>query len=211
MRRVLVAGNGDLPPWGVLAPWLRRADTVVAADGGANRLLALGIEPHHVVGDLDSILGSTRRRIPAPRIHRRSDPNHTDLEKALDFAERRGARDFTVMGVSEGRLDHVSAALAILVERSARLAIRFVDSEFTTQVVRGRLRFRAPVGTLLSLYAPSQARGVRSKGLRWPLEGKTLRPGSRGIHNEVCSNPVEISVGGGELLVMRGHRVSPHR
>jgi len=210
MRRALVVGNSDLPPRDILDPWLQRADFIVAADGGANRLLALGITPDFVVGDMDSVLGSTRRRLPKGAFHPRKSVYRTDLEKSVEFAASRGADDVTVFGASKGRLDHVTAALAVLLEWSQRLGIRLVDEDFVTQAVRGKARFAAPIGTLVSLYAPTKARGVTTKGLRWPLKDATLQRGTLGIHNFVVSSPVEVAADSGELVVFRGQRVEPH-
>jgi thiamine pyrophosphokinase len=211
MRRALVVGNSDLPPRALLDPWLERADLVVAADGGANRLLALGIEPDVVVGDMDSVLGSTRRRLGRDRFHPRLSAYRTDLEKAIEFAATRGAGDVTVIGASKGRIDHVHATVAVLLDWSDRLRIRLVDDDFVTERVHKSARFRAPVGTLVSLYSPSEAGGVTTSGLRWALDGVTLKRGTLGIHNHVVANPVRVSVESGELLLFRGQRVEPHR
>lgn len=192
-------------------PWLARAKLVVAADGGANRLLAVGVEPDFIVGDMDSILGSTRRRIPKARILPRMSVYRTDLEKAIEFAASRGADDVTVFGASKGRLDHVHAAVALLLDWSERLTIRLVDEDFVTERVKDRVRFRAPIGTLVSLFTPTEATGVTTRGLRWELSNARLKRGTLGIHNQVESNPVEVSVRSGELVLFRGQRIEPHR
>lgn len=211
MRRVVVVANSDLPPRALIDPWLEQADTVVAADGGANRLLALGIVPDYVVGDMDSVLGSARRRVPAKRFVRRLSVLSTDLEKALEFVAQRGAHDVTVFGASKGRLDHVSAALTVLLEWSERLQLRLVDEDFVTSRVKARTRFSAPLGTLVSLLAPSVARGVTTRGLKWDLDRKNLKRGTLGIHNFVVRSPATVSVESGELLLFRGQRVEPHQ
>jgi thiamine pyrophosphokinase len=211
MRRAVVVANSDLPPHDVLRPYLEAADVVVAADGGANRLLALGIEPDAAVGDFDSLLGSTRRRLGAARLHERAEPDRTDLEKAIEFAVESGATDVTVAGASVGRLDHVLGAVAVLLDWSDRVAIRLLDADFVTERVRDRASFRAPIGTLVSLFSPTVAHGVTTQGLRWALRDATLPRGTLGVHNEVASNPVTVRVRSGELLLHRGHRVEPHR
>ncbi len=205
-----MVGNSDLPPRQIAAPWIERADLIIAADGGANRLLALGWEPDLVVGDMDSVLGSTRRRLGRRRFKAMRDPNRTDLEKALGVAHDRGCRDVSIFGVSKGRLDHVLGAVSILLAWTSKFRLRLVDEDFTTEVVRRKLRFRAPPGTVVSLWAPSGAKGVDTRGLKWRLKGATLRRGTLGIHNFVEQSPVIISVAEGDLLVMRGHWVEPH-
>lgn len=210
MRRALIVANSELPPREILEPLLSDADRIIAADGGANRLLAIGWEPHAVVGDMDSVLGSTRRLLPRAKFVLRKNPNHTDLEKALEYAVGSGCTHATVVGATVGRLDHVLAATMALLEWSGRLRLQFVDADFTTELVRRSIRFRAPKGTLVSLFAPREARGVTTRGLRWELRRKTLRPSTLGIHNYVARSPASVSVEAGELLLMRGHYVLPH-
>lgn len=208
--RVLVVGNGELPAAAVVDRWLAWADRVVAADGGANHLLRRGVQPDHVVGDMDSLLGSTRRRLGARRLRRDGNPHQTDLEKCLEFAKRQGATSVVLTGVSPGRLDHVLGHVALLVAWSTQFKVRLVDPDFETSVVGRRATFRAPLGTVISLHALQTVRDVRTKGLRWNLEGQTLEPGPRGVHNFVVSNPVQIAVGQGRLLLMRGLWQEPH-
>src|SRR4051812_4632610 len=50
--RSILCLNGDLPPPSF---FLQRDLPVVAADGAANSLLALGIRPKLIIGDLDSV------------------------------------------------------------------------------------------------------------------------------------------------------------
>lgn len=210
MRRALVVLNTELPPYPLWRRWHQGADLVVAADGGANRLLEMGLEPDAVVGDMDSVLGSTRRRLPRSAFHTRAADDATDLEKAIDFAVERGVRDVTVLEGRRRRLDHLLGHMAVLLDRGRTLTIRLVDDEFVTQPVDHVARFRAARGTIVSLFTPSVARGVSTRGLRWPLAEATLVRGTLGIHNEVVANPVEVRVRDGDLLVLRSHRVEPH-
>jgi thiamine pyrophosphokinase len=94
------------------APWTwrpehvalaRDADLLLAADGGANHLAAVGLRPAAVVGDLDSIRPGVRAWLGEQAMAPRPDQDHTDLEKTLAFAiDERGATRVTVLG-AEGR------------------------------------------------------------------------------------------------------------
>lgn len=211
MRRALVALNTELPPLELWRPWLDKADLVVGADGGADRLLALGIEADAIVGDLDSVLGSTRRRLGPAKFHRRTADTTTDLEKSLEYVHAAGCHDVTIVTGHRARLDHTLGHVAVLLEQAGHLGIRMVDHDFVTEPVLRRATFRAPIGTLVSLFAPREARGITTRGLRWPLKDARLRRGTLGIHNQVAANPVEVTVREGLLLLLRGHRVEPHR
>jgi thiamine pyrophosphokinase len=56
--------------------------------------------------------------------------------------------------------------------------------------------------SLLALGGP--ARGVRTHGLRWVLDGEDLLPGSsRGVSNEFVGSVASIELDGGVLVAIR--------
>ena len=64
---VTLVGGGDPRPEGIEEA-LKYAPTLIAADGGADRALALGFRPEAVIGDLDSLSPAARdaQRRPEP-------------------------------------------------------------------------------------------------------------------------------------------------
>jgi thiamine pyrophosphokinase len=76
-----------------------------------------------------------------------------------------------------------------------------------------RLALEGHVGDLVTLLpVAGDARGVRSQGLRYPLDAMDLRMGrSRGLSNEIVVVPAWVSLDHGTLLVVettneRGNR-----
>ena len=61
----------------------RRSSCFVAADGGADTLLAHDITAEAVIGDLDSITVQARSQMPPDRLHLVAEQNSTDFEKCL--------------------------------------------------------------------------------------------------------------------------------
>lgn len=58
-------------------------------------------------------------------------------------------------------------------------------------------------GARVSLFPMTEARDMKSKGLKWPLDGLILKPdGLVGTSNEVIGGEVEISIGSGALLTI---------
>ena len=116
VRAVLVAGS-DLR--GALdVSLLATADLLVAVDGGADALAAVGTVPHLLVGDLDSISLGARARLEAQGVEVLVLPvakDVTDTEAALRLAVERGADDIVVFGALGGpRLDHLVGNLLLL-------------------------------------------------------------------------------------------------
>ena len=53
--RAAIFVNGLVNDYTALARWLRPDDFLIGADGGTLHCLAVGRQPHVVVGDLDSL------------------------------------------------------------------------------------------------------------------------------------------------------------
>lgn len=211
MKRGLVLLDSPLPRDEILQPLVTRADYVVAADGGANLALERGIELDAVVGDLDGIWATTLARLPRRLVHRSQDPDTTDVDKAVAHAIRKGCTRITLAGASAGRLDHTLANLSMMLKYRERARLELVDDDFTTRLLERATSFRAAPGTIVSLVAVPEARGVTTRGLRWPLRDFTLTFSSRGVHNEVRRSPALVSLTAGALLLLVGHDVLRHR
>ena len=85
----LLICNGT-PPTRTLARRLAaRAELIVAADGGANIALRLGLRPDVIIGDLDSIKPASRKACASSLIIQVKRQDNTDLEKALDYLRAR--------------------------------------------------------------------------------------------------------------------------
>ena len=194
--RALVAGDRPLP---ATVEDLANDALVIGADGGGERLLAAGIEPDVVVGELDSLSAVAQKQF-SDRLVRDSAPDSSDLEKAVAWARTEGADDIVVIGWSGGRLDHTLAALALAFE-----GVQLHDDRFLVTAVAGSAEITAQPGTLFSLMALPEA-VVSVGGARWNLEQEPLTMGARGMHNEVATGGrVQVECHTGKLLLLEGN------
>lgn len=206
----LVFANGEPPSADFLASLRHRASFVVAADGGAHKALAAGFRVDAVVGDLDSVDDAVRAALPASAFHQRGRLDTTDLEKAIQFCIDHGHDTIDVVCAGGGRADHALANLSVLVRFRGQARIAIVDEQFTISLVDGREEFTGEPGTVVSLVAIGECRGVTTRGLRWDLDDFTLPFSPRGVHNEIASSPASVAVSSGDLLLFRGHWVEHH-
>ncbi len=182
---------------------------MIAADGGADHALALGVRIDLAIGDFDSISAgglATLEREDVQLERYPAEKDATDLELALDAAVARRPQRVVVVGGTGGRLDHVLGELLLF----AAAAYRDVELDAllggaTVHVVRDERRLAGRVGELVSLLAVhGPAAGVVTEGLAYPLRGETLEPGStRGISNVFAASHVRVAVGSGVLLAVR--------
>ena len=181
---------------------------VIAADSGIEVATALGLRVDLAVGDFDSVdpaaltgvlaSGAEAERHPAEK-------DATDLELALAAAVRRGARKVTVVGGAGGRLDHLLANALLLCSPSlADLEIELLPGGARLVAVHEHVTLTGEPGELVSLLPiGGTARGVRTEGLRYPLAGEDLEPGTtRGVSNVLVERSATVTLEAGTLLAV---------
>jgi thiamine pyrophosphokinase len=195
------------------AAQLAGADLVVAADSGADWLARLGIRPDVVIGDMDSLEPSTLDRLEADGVtieRHAADKDASDAELAVGRAIEAGADEVVIIGALGGdRLDHELANLLLLADagwHGSQHDLRIVRGGTSVQALHGggRLELRGARGDLVTLLSVGgDADGVRTDGLRYPLDNQPLALGrSRGLSNVLETVPASVSLERGTLLVI---------
>ncbi|MBA4370593.1 MAG: thiamine diphosphokinase [Coriobacteriaceae bacterium] len=191
---------------------LSSVELVVAADGGAALCRRLGVKPHLVVGDLDSldpleVAALEAAPIPIERHPRAKD--RTDLDLAVEAARRLGADHLVVTAAFSARLDHTLAALGCLLDAADLLAEAREpgwSAWALDATTRPDLTLRGAEGTLVSILSPEGADGVTLKGFAFPPRDSRLDPLSGlGVSNVLTSDEGIITLREGRLLVLAFH------
>ena len=197
---VVLAGGLDVPHMVVPSGAI-----VIAADGGADVAVGLGLTVDLVVGDLDSISAEALAGVASVERHP-VEKDATDLELALRAALRFEPERILVVGGAGGRLDHLLGGLLLLA--ADWLAGVRVDAQIggaVVHVIRGERTLAGEPGELISLFTVGgPADGVVADGLVYPLRGESLGPGStRGLSNVFAQREARIAVERGVLLAVR--------
>jgi thiamine pyrophosphokinase len=214
MPRAVIFANGQLPDIDAARSLLQADDFLIAADGGADHLMKMGILPEIVIGDLDSVDEDTLFELTNAevRIEQYSEEkDETDLELALRYAVELRPSAILVVAALGGRIDQTLANLSIVTDPSLpRIDIRLDDGVEEVFFCRGtapnggQAEVRGRSGDTVSLI-PWQApvEGVLTEGLRWPLYSETLYPDkSRGISNELLADKASVRIRSGLLLIV---------
>ena len=195
-----IVGAGEL--YGRPEP--KNDDLVIAADGGLDSLMSLGITPDLVLGDMDSVsadLGDVERIVyPVKK-------DETDSFLAYFEGVRRGYTEFMLYGWVGGREDHTYANYSLLVYAKRRghkvtLVGKVCD---TTALVNESATLCGAPESHLSIFAfGGEARGVSVRGAEHEAEDITLTPDfPLGVSNRFQGAPVTVEVRDGALLVMQ--------
>lgn len=177
---------------------LARAPALVAADGGAVRVLELGKAPKAVIGDMDSLPETTVGSIPADRLHRIEEQDSTDFAKCVRSID---APIIVGVGVLGPWLDHGLAALNVLARNPGRRLVLLTESDLCF-LCPPKLEIELPVGSRVSLFPMRHVTGT-SIGLRWKLDGLRFSPdGLTGTSNEVSRTQVEVCFGEPGMLMI---------
>ena len=193
---VLLIGGGACDP-SVLSTVVAAAETVVAADGGATRVLELGRMPDAVFGDMDSLDPAIQAHLSPGVLRPIREQNSTDFDKCLRHVE---APLILGHGFLGKRLDHQLAAMTVLSLRPDKRCV-LVGDEDLVMLCPPDLSLRLVPGTRLSLYPMGPVTG-RSTGLRWPINDLTFAPAATiGTSNE-ATGPVHLSMDAPLMLLI---------
>ena len=181
---------------------------VIAADKGAEILLAQQAWPDLLVGDGDSLAAAARQRlyseVSCQRLPERKD--FTDGEAALVAAAARGGR-IAVLAADGGEridftLNHFFLPLRFSPEQRERIDI--YGAAYVATYSSGRLEIAGHPGERLSLMAlAGPVEGLSLGGLAYPLQRRTLPCAtSLCLSNQLLAEQATITHDQGDLLVI---------
>ena len=208
MRRIIIFANGDLPYFEKARSLLKPNDYIICADGGTRHALALGLTPHLVIGDMDSINKDEWQSLETSGVSVElfpQDKNETDLELAIRRALELDAEEIIIIGALGGRLDQTIGNIALLTTPlHGSSHIRIDDGVEELFFCRDQAQVRGRNRDIVSLIPwGNPVDGVQTQGLKWPLQSETLFPDqTRGISNEMTGNVASVKVESGLLLIV---------
>ena len=204
-----VVSGGELREPERFAPLARAADLVLAADSGYDHLMKMGVRPHVLMGDLDSITPAAledARRGGVSVITFPAEKDYTDTELALRGAVERGATTVLASGVFGTRIDHMLANVLLLASSALRRTdVRLLDEEQEVRLVGGSIEVVTRPGETVSLIqVGGTASGVSTCGLYYPLSDATLETGpALGISNVATGDCAGVTVKAGLVILTR--------
>ena len=177
-------------------------DLLIAADGGLQHALALGLQPDVILGDFDSLgyVPEQARKFPVEK-------DDTDSMLAVRHGLQAGCREFYLYGSLDGpRLDHTLANFQTLQFLADHDAMGYlIGKRYAATVIQNRsIAFDASAKGIISVFClGADARGVSISGLKYTLEDGLLTAGfPLGVSNHFVGQEAKITVTDGSLLLL---------
>jgi len=203
MSRCVIIGNAGISDYDRLRRELRPDDFLVVCDGGQRHLAGLRAVPDLIVGDFDS---GTRPETETETLVLPREKDDTDTVFAAREAFRRGFRDFLLLGVAGGRLDHTLGNVYLLLWLDGHgCSARLLDDYSEMCIVsREAVEVEDSCAFFSLLNIAGTARGIEITGAKYPLAGGEICSDYQyGISNEVLpGGKARISLREGSLLLI---------
>jgi len=179
---------------------------IIAADGASDFLYRYKIIPDIIIGDLDSISPAAKNFFTSKKVKIKCivDQYKTDLEKCLGYAIDKGIKNISIVGFTGKRFDHSINNLSILKKFYRKADIKVYDNEFEYFFINKKIEIECKPGDVVSLIALPKAKGITTKGLKYPLNNETLEFGiMQGALNLAIYKTVSVEFKLGNLLLIK--------
>lgn len=177
--------------------------TYIAATDGAyhNYLSTSSIEPHFIIGDLDSY--NPNNTIPSKtKIIHTPDQNKTDFEKAILFLADKGVTKFDIYGASGHASDHFLGNISVAIKYYYQYKMTFYDNYCRFFLAEHEQKIDNVKDHIISLIPFSKVTQLTITGFQYPLINQTLSlEGVVSLRNKATNDSVKISFKKGYLMV----------
>jgi len=212
---LLVVAGGEIRDLAFLRSKLSelKPAEIVCADGGARYLHAIGLVPHVIIGDMDSLAPDMLEYFAerGSRIIKFSErKNETDTQLALEYALGTIPDEIYVFGAFGTRIDHALANVSLLALGLRKgIQIKLIDEWCETFIVNRKCTIEGEPGQTVSLLPLSDTvTGITIEGFEYPLNNAVMEIGiPYGVSNSLIATRGVISVNNGHLLVIRYFKV----
>jgi thiamine pyrophosphokinase len=181
--KVLILANGLFPTAQESLDLLRTADLLICCDGAADKLIAKGMVPHVVVGDMDSVSDEVRKQY-ASIVIQSDDQENNDLTKAVHYCIEKGYPTVTILGATGMREDHTLGNISLMLEYFPRIEVQIISDYGMFFLSQSGEQHPSYVGEKISLFSIDNKVRVSSTGLKYPLNDLQLSSWYRATLNE---------------------------
>ena len=208
-NNILLLLDGEEPSKPFVQKFAEKSVLVIATDGAARYANAYGIEPHIIIGDMDSITKDLRDNFEEQKVKIIEDPDQqtNDFEKALRYIlDESLPKDIILLGIHGKRTDHLLTNFSVMLRYTDKfdslIAYDATHEHHFLTAEKHWHSFTAPIGTSISLTPLPAAQGVTTSGLYYPLKNARMVYGEReGLGNIITEENATVEIMKGSLLI----------
>ena len=204
----LILADGAFPCHKLPLSFMEKAERIICCDGSVRGLLAYGLKPDCIVGDLDSIPEDLKLRF-SPILHLDKDQETNDLTKAVRFCMKHGWNEITILGATGKREDHSIGNLALLADYAEDIKVQLLSDfgSFVPQLA-DLVNYESFPGEQVSIFSLDPQALFTSENLLYPLNNRPFTSWWQGTLNEATASGFSIGKNQGKALIFREYRVS---
>jgi len=186
--------------------FLHKASRIICCDGATEALLNYGLEPNHIVGDIDSLSYDLQQRYKHC-LHYDSDQNTNDLTKSVNFCMERFWDEITIIGATGKREDHSIGNISLLADYAEKTKVQMITDHGVFIPMLKSERFESFAGQRVSIFSLTQDAIFTFHGLKYPITAEKIPQLWKGTLNEALGSEFSIDIDCGKVLVFREHNI----
>lgn len=185
--KIVILANGLFPTAQRGLDLLKAADLLICCDGAADKLIAKGMSPHVIIGDMDS-LSTEVSELYASLMIQSDDQESNDLTKAVHYCIEEGYPSVTILGATGLREDHTLGNISLMMEYYPRIEVQIISDFGVFFLAQSGEQIPTFVGEKISFFSIDNRVRVSSTGLKYPLNDLQLSNWYRASLNEATAN-----------------------
>ncbi len=211
MNRCVIIGASPQTNTEFIRSMILKDDFVICADGGLDSVLKADIIPDILIGDFDSMPKERLKQCENIRtVVLPVEKDDTDTVSCVRYGMEQGYRNFVLLGVTGGRLDHTYANLHLLKYLAKRncqgmimdenTQIFYTENHFVLENKKGKTVSVLPFGC--------ESATVSLSGVKYQAENLVMYSDFPiGISNIVISDNSKVMVQQGGVLIIINREV----
>jgi len=203
----VILANGTFPRHPVPLSFLSNASRIICCDGAAEALVEHGLDPDHIVGDMDSLSQVLRQRY-SHCLHQYDEQESNDMTKSVNFCAKMQWDGITIVGATGKREDHTIGNISLLTDYAAYVNVQLITDYGVFVPLLKSAHFESFAGQQTSIFCITPDTVFTFHGLKYILSGQKITSWWQGTLNEALGDGFFIEIDHGKALVFREHRYS---
>jgi thiamine pyrophosphokinase len=173
LPEIVILANGLFPSEQHCLSILKGAEKIICCDGAADKLIASGLTPQVIIGDLDSLSDEAKSR-HASILIRDEDQESNDLTKAVRYCMDQGHASVSILGATGLREDHTLGNISLMLEYFPGIELRIISDFGSFFLAQSGEIVKSFAGEKVSIFSVDNRIRVSAIGLKYPLEDLQL-------------------------------------